>query len=69
MAAPTKMFVRTCRGRISAPVILVQNRIAGRDHLAPPMGELSPQVTERAYILSGLVPSATSPKGGGKALF
>jgi len=53
----------------SAPVILGQNRIARGDRLAPPMGELSPQVTERANTLSGLVNSATSPKGRGKASF
>ena len=56
-------------GGFSAPTILEQNRIAGGDRLAPPMGELSPQVTERAYTLSGLVNSATSPRGGGKASF
>jgi len=33
------------------------------------MGELSPQVTERVNTLSGLVNSATSPIGGGKASF
>ena len=44
----------TVGGGFSAPTILEQNRIAKGDRLAPPMGELSPQVTERAYTLSGL---------------
>ena len=46
-----------------------QNHIAEGDYLALPMGELSPKVTERVNTLSGLVNSATSPKGRGKASF
>ena len=57
--------------RLFIPTVAIfkEKYIATGDYLALPMGELSPKVTERANTLSGLVSSATSPKGGGKALF